>query len=287
MISPKINTHLADYFFKLQSVFLVCFENTTDSIGSSLPAYQVGNLHKLRVEIKKQRAFFRFLEELPGGIFNKTEHFNILATIFKPGGRLRETHVNQGLIRLYRSYTLEGYKKNLTRKNIRQTKKMAKALRQFNIAEFKEINDDLTRLLETIDVATVRSRLLAFIKNELKAIKLLRPTILSDRDLHQIRTHTKALGYITKFLNELFPDQQLSNLLLMAKPTEKLIGNWHDRLVLRVSLETYLQKNNEASDAYEVKKLINQINKRNQIVVKTISRHLDDLLLSNYPLHHT
>lgn len=281
MTDPKTYNHLSDYFTKLQFVFSFYFESITFSLGADLPERQVDDLHKLRVEIKKQRAFFRFLEELPGGIFDKKNHFEILASIFKPGGRLRETHVNQALIKLYRSYSLEGYKHFLVEKNMKQTKKLAKAIRQFDFIEFKGLNEELTGLLETIDFETVRNKSLAFIISELDAIKSLRPQIESDKDLHQIRTHTKALGYIAKFLNEISPSQSLADLLLIARPTEKLIGNWHDRLVLRVSLETYLQKNPDAPDANEVTKLIKQINKRNQVSVKTISTHLDDFLLVN------
>jgi CHAD domain-containing protein len=275
MVKTKANEHFTDYYTGLQLVFAYYFENTTINFG-------VEDLHKLRVEIKKQRAFYRFLDELPGGIFNKSEHFKILASIFKPGGRLRETHVNQSLINLYRSYTLYGFKQFLVGKNSKQTKKLARALRRFDLVEFKELNDELTGLLETVDFEIVTSRSLAFIKSELYAIKSLRPQIASDKDLHQIRTHTKALGYIAKFLNELTPSQQLADLLKLSKPAEKLIGNWHDRVVLRISLETYLQKNPDAPDANEVRKLIIQINKRNQYSVKTIANRLDGMLAIDF-----
>lgn len=278
----KTNEHISDYFTSLQLVFAFYFENTTLNLG--LTASQVEDLHKLRVEIKKQRAFFRFLEELPGGVFNKSEHFHILASIFKPGGRLRETHVNQGLLKLYRSYSLEGYKKFLAWRNIKQTKKLAKALRQFDLVEFKTLNREVVKLLETIGFEPVQSKSLAFIKSELNSIKLLRPQISNEEDLHQIRTHTKALGYITKFLNKLSPQQQLIDLLKMAKPTEKLIGNWHDRVVLRISLESYVRKNPDASDLIEAKKLIAQINRRNKASVAAIADRLDGFPMLDFRL---
>jgi CHAD domain-containing protein len=278
METIKSDEHFTDYFISLQLVFAFHFENATLQPEEGVQATLVEDLHKLRVEIKKQRAFFRFLEELPRGIFNRTEHFRILASIFKPGGRLRETHVNQALVKLYRSYSLEGYKQFLVGKNTKQTKKFTKALRQFDLAEFKTLNNEVVSILETIDIDTVRSQSLVFIKSELDSIKLLRPKITSDEDLHQIRTHTKALGYITKFLSELSPQQQLIDLLAIAKPTEKLIGNWHDRVVLRLSLETYIRNNPEASDVIEAKKLINQINKRNHASVAAIANRLDGFL---------
>ena len=68
----------------------------------------------------------------------------------------------------------------------------------------------------------------------------------------------------------------------MAKPTEKLIGNWHDRVVLRNSLESYLQKYPEAPDTDEAKKLIRQINSRNKTSLKIIAGRLDGFM--NYKL---
>lgn len=271
MNETTTNKQVVEYFDLLQVVFAFYFEKTTMDMG-------VEDLHKLRVEIKKQRAFFRLLEELPGAVFTKSEHFKTLASIFKPGGRLRETHVNQQLLNRYRSYSLNAFRQFLSKKDKKQTKKFAKALRQFDLVEFKELNKEVGVILDAIDFDVVREKSLAFVNSELDAIKLLRPKIQSDKDLHQMRTHTKALGYITKFLNELSPSKQLSDLLLISKPTEKLIGNWHDRLVLRNSLVNYLQVNPDAPDENEAKKLISQLNRRNQLAVKIIASRLDGIL---------
>jgi len=265
------NNQVVEYFDLLQVVFAFYFEKTTLEMG-------VEDLHKLRVEIKKQRAFFRFLEELMQEEFDKSGHFKILSSLFKPGGRLRETHVNQALVNRYRSYPLKGYKKFLAEKDRRQTKKFTKAVRQFDLAEIKQLNYQLIEYLGGIDFDLVVKKSLVFINNELASIRRLKPMMESDKELHQIRTHTKALGYIAKFLNSINPSPQLSELLNNAKPTEKLIGNWHDRLVLQNSLQNYLNRFPEAEDQAEAEKLIQQIRRRNLQSVKLISSRLEKFL---------
>ena len=259
------------YFDKRSLTFLEQFENTRINFG-------VEDLHKLRVEIKKQRAFLRFLELLSEDEFSRKAHYKLLASIFKPGGRLRETHVNQSLVLLYRSYSLKEYKKYLGKRNKRQTKKLGKVLRKFNLDGFNNLNRTVADFLTDFELEMIRLKAIGFLNSELQTIRSLRPFITSDQDLHQIRFHTKALGYIAKFINELSPAQQLNDLLQMAKPTEKLIGNWHDRVVLRDSLESYLQKQIEAPDTDEAKKLIRQINSRNKASLKIIAGRLDGFI---------
>ena len=271
-IKAEQNTcELSGYFDKRLLVFRVQFENTKLNFG-------VEDLHKLRVEIKKQRAFLRFLEILSEGGFSRKAYYKILASIFKPGGRLRETHVNQSLVLLYRSYALDNYKHFLSKRNKRQTKKLGKALRKFNLDGLNNLNSIVAEILTDVELEKIRHKALGFLNYELQTIRSLRPFIASDNDLHQIRFHTKALGYITKFINELSPAQQLNDLLRMAKPTEKLIGNWHDRVVLRNSLDSYLQKHPGAPDTEEARKLIRQINNRNKASLKTIADRLDGFI---------
>lgn len=274
LTNPKIlnlSFPTLDFYTKRLSVFDVHFENTKLN-------FEIEDLHKLRVEIKKQRAFYRFLEGLAEGNFYKLEHFLILATIYKPGGRLRETQVNRLLVKLYRSYSLDGYKKFLSKRNKRQTKKFKKALAIFDQDGFGLLNAKVSKLLSEVDSGLVREKSYGFINSELESIRALSPLLTGDDELHQIRTHTKALGYITKFINELHPTQQFDDLLQNAKPTEKLIGNWHDRVVLVNSLKRYLSKYPDAPDKPEAEKLIRQINYRNTVSVKIIANRLDGFI---------
>jgi len=75
---------LSKYFEKRINTFIKYFNSTKEHFG-------VEDLHKMRVEVKKLRAFFRLLELATEKSYQKAEHYKFLAKIFKPGGRLRQT----------------------------------------------------------------------------------------------------------------------------------------------------------------------------------------------------
>ena len=75
---------LSKYFEKRINTFIKSFNSTKEHFG-------VEDLHKMRVEVKKLRAFFRLLELATEKSYQKAEHYKFLAKIFKPGGRLRQT----------------------------------------------------------------------------------------------------------------------------------------------------------------------------------------------------
>ena len=262
---------IPDYYDKRLTVFSCYLEKTKQDFG-------VEDLHKLRVEIKKLRAWYRFLEDSPVVDFKKKKHFQLLAKIFKPGGFLRETQMNQSIIRRYRSYELPGYNDYLQRLNSKQSKKFRKSLGRFDHETFNQNNSLLHAKLVLLDLTTVKNNAYAFINRELEVIRELRQKIENDKDLHQVRTHTKAMGYIAKFINELCPSDQVGSLLASAKKAEKLIGNWHDRVVLANSLRRFLKKNPKSPEHQKITKLTKQIDNRNRQVVNTIAHRLDGFI---------
>ena len=235
----------------------------------------------MRVEIKKLKAFFRLLNGAEEIKFEIKPVNKILSPIFKPGGFLRETQVNQQLVKLYRSYSLEDYNRYLSKRIRKQEKKLKKSLLNFLSADFEEFNQTVIAQLSDLPLVVIRQRAFEFINRELAEIRQLRSNMSSDRDLHQIRTHTKALGYIAKFINQIFPTDEVSELLTKAKFTEKLIGNWHDRIVLRDSLMRYLKNHPDTADKAQVERLVSQIGRKNTRYVSSIAIRLDEFIHTN------
>jgi CHAD domain-containing protein len=76
----------------------------------------------------------------------------------------------------------------------------------------------------------------------------------------------------------MYPTKKLESLLLPAKSAEKLIGNWHDRVVFRNSLLRYLKKNPATPEKDKIDRLLKQITYRNSVAVRHISMRLDGFI---------
>lgn len=269
-VLPSEN-HLSNYFQLRTNNYWFWFEKTSRDFG-------VEDLHKLRVEIKKFRSFLRYIEMDDKLDFDKKDHYILLSTIFKPGGALRETQMNLAILKRHRAYDLPGYHAYLNRRMEKQSRKLKASLDQFDAARMQELNEELLRQLVLIDEAAIRLNARSFINNELATMRKLRRKISNPKDLHQVRTHTKAMGYVARMIYEMYPTKKLGNLLLTAKSAEKLIGNWHDRVVFRNSLLRYLKKNPTSPDKDKIEKLLKQISYRNSVAVRHISARLDGFI---------
>lgn len=270
--TQKSGTELVQYFERRLTVLTKHFINTQQCFGME-------DLHQLRVEIKKLRAFLRMLELVTGKSFQKTDHYRLLAIIFKPGGRLRETQINLSLVGKYTSYLVPYYKVFLVKRESKQKEKLKVALNDFDISEFDRLNKLVIPYLELTGLNILEERGLRFIAQEMETINSLRPGISNQKDLHKIRMHLKAMGYITKLMNEMKPDEKLAASLLAIKPTETMIGNWHDRVVLVLSLKRFLRKNEDNPNKNEILRLIAQIEKKNVEAVEEIGLRLDEILI--------
>lgn len=275
MIQPNISTNnhnlLSTYFEKRTNTFLRHFKNTREHYG-------VDDLHQMRVEIKKLRAFLRMFELISENSFQKSDHYHTLAKIFKPGGRLRETQVNLSLVEKYSSFRVPYYKLYLIGRETKQTWKLRITFENFDINELEQLNQQLLPQLELFDAESLHDKIYPFISSEMDTIRNLRPEISNEKELHKLRMHLKAMGYIIKLLNEILIDEKLGSLILKIKPTETLIGNWHDRVVLISSLKRYLKKNSDSPDKEEIVRLTNQVEKRNIEAVEEIGARIDELL---------
>ena len=202
--APNINVSatelLANYFDKRIAGFFKYFQETKEDFG-------VHSLHQMRVEVKKLRALLRMLEMATANSFQKADYFKLLAKIFKPGGRLRETQINLSLIEKYTSYQLPEYYLHLRQLEAKQTEKLKVALNKVETVQFDNLNTLVRPFLETIEINELEQELSGFISQELDTINTLRPGIYNDKELHKLRMHLKAMGYMTKLLNEIKPDQ--------------------------------------------------------------------------------
>ncbi len=232
MKKVKQDNPLITYSTERWAVFTLHLNNTIAHFGEE-------DLHQLRVEIKKMRALFSLLEgAIPGG-FKKKKYEKPLQKLFRPGGKLRETHMNRVLVKAYNLKDPDNYNQFQETLAEKHTKKLKRRLETIGGSELDQLFQQITGIINSIDFDAVFQSAFKFLNTEFNAIKHLYPDVENEKILHKVRMHLKSSGYILKFVVDLHPHPARKNFYDEVKITESLIGEWHDKVVFKQSLRAY------------------------------------------------
>ena len=242
MTLDKVNINpLVDYFNTRYQVFTLHMTNTLHHLGEE-------DLHQLRVETKKLRALIRLAAITLDENFKRKELEKPLLRVFKPGGKLRETHINKNSLANY-SFSFKSeylvYQETLASKYIG---KLLKRLEYFVAEDYERLKTRFPVLLETINLEHMIQSSHHFLTAELESIRELFTESANERQIHKIRMHLKAAGYILKLLLDLNSNVSSLPFYQKLKITEEYIGNWHDLVVFNQSLFSFAEKQSEVID---------------------------------------
>jgi CHAD domain-containing protein len=205
-------------------------------------------VHQLRLSIKKLRAFNKLATQL--GLQQPEEYKKVaqeLKKLFSLAGQIRDVQVQIQLLAEYEEHTNTAYPEfgkwllSIEKKRIAHLNSLSsnffplpdgKSSRQENAEEIgTESNETFLFLAEGV-------------LNELftKAQKLATGYII-DADMHRIRRVTKQLRYILNVVHYSFPDYAYKRITIAdIREIESVVGSWHDKLIRRELLESFLKK---------------------------------------------
>lgn len=174
------------------------------------------SFHQLRVQIKKLRALFHFIQSIysyPGGII-------VLKSLFKKAGEIRELQINRKLLQELH---------NPPSAMIIDLERKEKSYKKTFVKNIPAYTDIIKRLSITFDAPLYLPKkkiVRKFFKKQIrKAVQEFNKG--SKKSLHQLRTELKTLMYVYKAL----PDNVQKSLNLDEPHINKLqekLGLWHD-----------------------------------------------------------
>jgi CHAD domain-containing protein len=189
------------------------------------------SLHRFRIKVKKMKALLLFLQE---GVREKYEtgHLVSLQSIFKHAGRIRNAHINIGLLIQYpvtdSSYKIE--QENIEKSEIYQFC----AKRNAYMKSVKLISKAPSDAFRDIDDKYI----LTLYKKRIKKLARFfeRPDLNIDQ-LHKTRKKIKNLLYLYRILpKSLARKLDLNDAYL--EHLQEAIGKWHDVVLLLELLKT-------------------------------------------------
>ena len=262
--------YILSYFNEREKEFLRRFENLKTNL-------EVEDIHQLRVEVKKLRSVLQMLDHFPDIQLDSHVYREMLRGLFSPAGRLREAQMNLKQLDYCENLHLTGYCLYLHKRIKKQTEKFNAALTAFDLNGFLEFNNRIKSRIELFDTEAVRGYMEQFMQKQLDQIKQLCGKDQKKKQIHKIRKHLKALGYILNIAIGWDFNGDLKNLLVLVKDTETLIGNWHDREMLSRSLKKYTQRPAGSDELQEINTLILKIQREQSEMLDLIRNNLERL----------
>ncbi len=195
------------------------------------------SIHELRVAYKQIFALYKVLlfiaPQYSQGIM---EDMQILKGMFKKSGEIRDRHIILNLVSLESFLENKGDLVKVLHKEIKQLEK------EFSDS-FQNYSYSLMRmhLYQTFSVLdgmkkSVFSNLIEDI-SELYNRKIERVVTSEKTDFHKIRRYVKQQFYILDMYDHLTKKQHNRIFLRRLKKVGKLLGEWHDHVILKKYLE--------------------------------------------------
>jgi CHAD domain-containing protein len=236
---PEISTDdfLLRYYQKRSASFLLNIYNACITATEN-------DIHKARVDLKKIYALLSFFDMLGLKPFNSKSTQKIFKEVFAASGKIREIQMNllylENLeetdteIQLYSEYLKILYKK--------KTKRFIQSIIRFDEKEFKQIRVSLRQNCRNIKIEKIVNKCDDYFRLHSARISKYRSGSEDIVNVHKIRKEMKTISAIAKLLKYLYVDEFLEKLISEVDKTEVIIGEWHDRVILRDSLQSFMEK---------------------------------------------
>ena len=204
----------------------------------------VDDLHELRVEIKRLRAFYYLIDWIDRG-FCARKHLVSVERLFKATGPLRDLHVQMAASRKWAvesNGNLSEYYNSLAIREKRRRPFCATALRKFDQRSLSKgllsVRKALGKYVEFEVVYRAEQRLSVMLRDLLISAK---NSVYSEKALHDIRIETKESRYVLEVLTQCrFSSAQDTELNKGLLECHRALGRWHDCIVQSDNVRKYM-----------------------------------------------
>jgi len=203
--------------------------------------FNVENMHELRVELKKLNLLLSIIKNSVNRLKYKKQ-LNHLKQIFKQAGRIRELQ----LVILQLNFWKEKYSISnlISIKNVelKQAKLAFIKMNKVSI-HYKNIEQEIISQLEKSNNSNkFLKKIKSKINNAFKKIKAsyiykIKQDDAKEIELHRLIINTKKMINYLKFYEEVSKDNYLDKLVELNHD----LGEWHDLLVLKLHVMTFIQ----------------------------------------------
>lgn len=271
-----------------KQVFLFTFYSQqvddTCSFLEDIPGkYKERDLHQLRVRVKRIKAIFRFLQFLHPSEFRAKDHYRLFKPVFKAAGLIRESQVNLRILENHKpgKALIEPFSKYVSKLRPAWNENLDNAIASFNYTRLEEMNARVGDMLSAYTEPELIKKIDDFIYSESSRIKQLLDDSPDDYEyIHDVRRIFKNIKPLLKLIwpekNSTLTESHFESL----NRTEKLIGEWHDKLILSESVRVFFNAKGKKKDKFvdRYRALQNKLKKENDSALDKIRENLPPTL---------
>ena len=213
-------------------------ENTVQSLNNFCENKNHEELHKLRVEIKKLKAYAAFTAKIKGEHYKKK--LRPVTEIFKKAGEIRTARLNLETLKKYRIRSTAFRKGQLAISENVSEQFVASSQRYIDAIES-------TCAIIRDDCDDIRNKkILEFYSEKIEFLSLYFREKFDEQHLHARRKIIKMLVYADNLLPEEL-NQKLALNVSYLDTLQDIIGKWHDEIIL-VDLLNKAQTNKKKTE---------------------------------------
>jgi CHAD domain-containing protein len=193
--------------------------------------YGPETVHGLRVNLKKQRAFFYLLEALTPS-FAAVEASEVFEGVYRKAGKVRDLQVERALIeknerKLQLEHQLSVW---LEKQEVRRVLKLQQYEKGHTVLPFRKLSERVGRIIGQLPEKGLEVQLGAYyIKIIRGVIAFVRGDKAAGDDLHDLRRFIKELFYNLNFLQRYTGPKALQcGALVRLDELQHALGKWHD-----------------------------------------------------------
>ena len=223
------------YYHKRTSSFLVNIYKASITGDSK-------DIHRARLDVKKLFALYGLFELIDPDAFRQQPGYTLFRPLFRQAGKIREAQVSSALMAQFRSAGAECrcFASWLREGELQAVQKFLLSVQKFREKELKKTERVVRKICYSRSKLNLISKTGAFVISRIRIVKELQSGVIGDKEIHRIRQHLKNLSTITSLVYSLKPARRLDTLNTALNKTEMMIGEWHDRVVLKESIEKFI-----------------------------------------------
>ncbi len=216
---------LLEYFSELEKDFHHYYVNV-------LQRCEEEDVHQLRLNMKRQVAFFHLLEFLEPS-FSTSKALEAYGKIYKKAGKVRDYQVEKKVVRREEELLKlqHHFSDWLAEQERKQRDKLQSYEEEHSLVRVHRLSKLVRNRLQYLPEDGFKSRLEAYFADLLAKVReIIAPEMRSEDHFHDLRKRIKVLYYNLALINSLCTKTHLAKRPMKSLDSfQKLLGNWHDR----------------------------------------------------------
>ena len=205
------------------------------------------DIHRARLDVKRIFALYGLFEMLDPTIFKHHGGYKLFRPLYRQAGKIREIQVNYILLEKMQTQPDE-YSSLiiwLRKEEHRAISLFLQMVRRFNEDDLSDMDNLIEATCNRSSIFKLRSKTIIYIRTMARKVKDIQLTDPGEDDIHEIRKTLKAMSTIATLVLSVKSGKWLDQVITSLNKTEMMIGDWHDQVVLRKSIERFLKENSD------------------------------------------